>query len=52
MPPVCGNLIRIVMQFGMMQHPVALDDVSGFKIDVEVSDVERKTRYGIDNTTA
>ncbi len=48
MPPVCGNLIRIVMQLcSMMRHPVALDDVSGFKIDVEVSDVERKTGYGL-----
>ena len=30
-----------------MRHPVALDDVSGFKIDVEVSDVQRKTGYGL-----
>ena len=42
-----GILSVLLCSCGMMRHPVALDDVSGFKIDVEISDVERKTGYGL-----
>ena len=42
-----GILSVLLCGCGMMRHLVALDDVSGFKIDIEISDVERKTGYGL-----